>query len=548
MLHQKVLPMLCYLSTTGSNNTGTGFNALYNNTTGTNNFAAGSAALYNNISGSANIAIGSAALYNNIIRSSLVAIGDSALYNNGIGAIYSFHGTANTAIGSKTLFANTTGRSNTATGHLALTDNTTGFGNTATGSEALEANDTGYYNTGIGYGALTANAGDENTAAGALALVANTTGDLNVAVGSQALAYSIAGSANTAIGSRTMLENTTGNYNTATGNNALYNNTTGLGNTANGRSAGSYNNNNSFCTFLGYDADQSVTTDFTNSMALGNTSRITASNQVRIGNSSITSIGGYAGWTNLSDGRYKKNIQQNVPGLEFIRQLKPVTYTLDITGVENFLRKENNQDMSKNTAAADKNEAAIMQKNIAAKEKIIYTGFIAQDVEAAAKKIDYDFSGVDKPQDENGLYGIRYAEFVVPLVKAVQELSAENDELKKRLEKIEALLAANTNTSAGAQATVLNSPLGAGTSSLAQNIPNPFKNSTIINYQLPKQYSSAKMMITDKAGNILKEIDITGSGKGNIKIDASTLAAGTYQYTLIVDGKILNSKQMVIIK
>ena len=49
------------------------------------------------------------------------------------------------------------------------------------------------------------------------------------------------------------------------------------------------------------------------------------------------------------------------------------------------------------------------------------TGFIAQEVEAAAKKVGFDFDGVSTPENETDLYGIRYAEFVVPLVKAMQE-------------------------------------------------------------------------------------------------------------------------------
>ncbi|MFB1004269.1 MAG: hypothetical protein QMC70_09065, partial [Bacteroidia bacterium] len=51
----------------------------------------------------------------------------------------------------------------------------------------------------------------------------------------------------------------------------------------------------------------------------------------------------------------------------------------------------------------------------------VRTGFIAQEVEAAAQKIGFDFDGVSTPQNETDLYGIRYAEFVVPLVKAIQE-------------------------------------------------------------------------------------------------------------------------------
>jgi hypothetical protein len=56
---------------------------------------------------------------------------------------------------------------------------------------------------------------------------------------------------------------------------------------------------------------------------------------------------------------------------------------------------------------------------------------LAQDVEKAAKDLNYDFSGVDAPKNDKDLYALRYAEFVVPLVKAVQELSQQNDECSK---------------------------------------------------------------------------------------------------------------------
>ena len=56
------------------------------------------------------------------------------------------------------------------------------------------------------------------------------------------------------------------------------------------------------------------------------------------------------------------------------------------------------------------------------KENIVYSGFLAQEVEATAKHLGYDFSGVDKPKNDKDFYGLRYAEFVVPLVKAVQEM------------------------------------------------------------------------------------------------------------------------------
>jgi uncharacterized small protein (DUF1192 family) len=72
-------------------------------------------------------------------------------------------------------------------------------------------------------------------------------------------------------------------------------------------------------------------------------------------------------------------------------------------------------------------------------EKNRFSGFRAQEVEKAAREIGYSFSGVDKPEDPNGLYGLCYAEFTVPLVKAVQEqqqqisiLQQENETLKQQ--------------------------------------------------------------------------------------------------------------------
>jgi hypothetical protein len=68
----------------------------------------------------------------------------------------------------------------------------------------------------------------------------------------------------------------------------------------------------------------------------------------------------------------------------------------------------------------------------------VTTGFLAQEVEAAAKSIGFDFSGVDSPKNENDMYGLRYAEFVVPLVKAVQELNSQNEAQQITIENLKA--------------------------------------------------------------------------------------------------------------
>jgi hypothetical protein len=55
-------------------------------------------------------------------------------------------------------------------------------------------------------------------------------------------------------------------------------------------------------------------------------------------------------------------------------------------------------------------------------------------------------------------------------------------------------------------------------------------------------------MITDKNGKTLKLVNVSGAGKGKVNVDASTLAAGAYNYSLLIDGKLIGTKQMVLAK
>ncbi len=383
-----------------------------------------------NTYGYANTAIGNAALFSNVTGTDLVAVGDSALFNQGSGLA------GNTALGSKALRFNSGGYLNTATGTHALTSNTGGYYNTAGGAYALYNNVNGIGNTSTGSYALYSNIfGGYNTAAGHLALTQNTNGDFNTATGAWALNSNIIGIENTATGTMALNFNKE-SYNTAVGAYVLYNTNFSQYNTAIGYRAGDTYNNGYNNVFVGANTDVNGTGYF-NVVAVGQGTVIGGSNTARFGNSATVSYGGWAGWTNVSDGRYKRNIQENVPGLAFINKLRPVTYNLDATSLDAFLHQNNNNEMK--GASMKVYENALKEK-----EKIVYTGFVAQEVEAAAKELGFDFSGVDKPKSENDTYGLRYAEFVVPLVKAVQEQQLiiekqqkQIEELLKRLEAVE---------------------------------------------------------------------------------------------------------------
>jgi hypothetical protein len=576
------------LNKTGNRNTGIGYEALKNNISGNYNTADGISALGNNTTGSYNTANGFFSLALNTTANDNTAYGSNTLENN-------TNGSGNTAIGLGALRLNTTGSSNCAFGKNALYSNA-GSGNIAVGYEALK-NNTSSYNIAVGTSALKSiTNGLSNIAIGTGACIYATnlygaiaigdstlsksqTGNGNLAIGGRALYENTIGTGNVTVGASGLHRNTTGSYNTTIGVQTLVNNTKGSGNAAIGYlampgatgdnncavgysslhmdSAGSgnigigyYTNGNHHaiienCTMVGFSSG-GIDGSFENSSCFGYSAQFTASDQVRIGHTFVSSIGGYKDWSKISDGRYKKNIKEDVKGIDFIRLLKPVTYNLDVSGLNNFLGNKDSANSTRRIAA----------------EKEIESGFIAQDVEAAAKKIGYNFSGVDKPKNEHDLYSLRYAEFVVPLVKAVQELDVENTQLKSTLSYVLAQLSDIKNQlndlkasqqQCCAQCISNNQNTDAQTislsqASLEQNSPNPFNSTTVIRYYIPSSIKQASLVITTTSGQTLKSILLNDRGSGQITISSGALAAGNYLFILIFDGKTTAAKQMTLTK
>ena len=407
----------------------------------------------------------------------------------------------------------------------------TGSGNSFMGAYSGYLNTSGHDNTGIGY----------------FSLYNNAITYQNTAVGSLSLFTLYGGYYNTAIGFSALFNNATGFYNTAVGAQALEL-TESSGNTAIGERAGAIYENGWGCTFVGQQ-NWANANGYAYSMSLGYNARITASYQTRIGDATTTSIGGYASWTKISDSRVKKDVKEDVPGLSFINKLKPVTYHLDMNQIDAFMNPDKDKYPVRETA---KEEALAKETGYNAKGSILETGFLAQDVENAAKELGYDFSGVDVPKNEKDMYGLRYAEFVVPLVKAVQELSQQNDALKKEMDELKALM--NTWNSAQPQTETPSSLLKSAVaesntqhaSHLEQNVPNPFLEKTVIQFHVSPSVKQAEIRITSLNGTLVKSIAIALPDQNQITIYGGSLSAGNYLYSLITDGKVVDSKQMTL--
>lgn len=401
-------------------NTAIGINTLKLNATGDGNTASGANALMSNLSGNSNTAIGANSLERNVSGNSNIGIGYSALHDSETGNM-------NTAIGTSVMYYNTTGSNNTAIGAAALINNQSGNGNSAIGQYALRWNVTGDHNSAFGRLALSENiSGQTNTAAGFAAMGMNQSGNNNTAVGNVSLHSNLSGNANTAIGS-SALYNTVGGNNTGVGNSALIANTIGTNNTA-----------------LGNGANTSMGT-ISNATVVGNAAVVNASNKVRLGNTSVAIVEGQVPYFNPSDARFKNDVMENVPGLDFILKLRPVTYHFDTVKFERHLTQNFADSVKIDNSKVRKDEA-------------LRTGFLAQEVAQAADAIGYEFDGLHRPDDSNltDNYSLAYGQFVVPLVKSVQEQQQEIERLKaenvllrtvsqsqqKRIDAIEARLSA----------------------------------------------------------------------------------------------------------
>ena len=340
--------------------------------------------------------------------------GNSVFIGENAGVVDDLTDNKNTYIGANAGMNSITGRQNVAIGANSLHDDVFSRNNVAIGYEsAFKANDA---NQNVAIGAFTLHenkTGINNVAIGFSALYNGLNNNSCIAIGYDALSGSFGTFDNVAIGNEALTATGAGEKNVGLGSNTLFRNTSGNLNTAIGYYAGAKTTLSDSCLFLGALAStNAIGSNYDNSIAIGTKATVTASHQTRIGTPAMVSIGGYQDWTNLSDQRFKTDIKENVPGLDFILRLKPVTYKLDLGRLNTFLGRETEK-------------SGISQQ--------VHTGFLAQEVEEVTKDIHYNFSGIDKPQNDKDHYGLRYATFVVPLVKSVQELSEENQQLRAEL-------------------------------------------------------------------------------------------------------------------
>lgn len=264
-----------------------------------------------------------------------------------------------------------------------------------------------------------------------------------------------------------------------------------------------------------------------------------------------------------SDERVKKNINSIENSIEKLKKLKSVSY--NFTGVE----EDNTKDITTNIIGGVEKSIFKPQNNKKNYGRTYY-GFLAQDVQKLFPDLVY--------KDSAGILGVDYIGMIPLLVNALNEqeitIATQNEkivDLESRLSKLEN----NSNNSSaqriGANGTTTetttlsypkldqNTPNPLNTSTitetntlsypiLEQNTPNPFNTSTTIGFYLPNSIMSANIYIYDMNGGQLKNYSINERGKGFVTINGSEFKAGMYLYALIADGKVTDTKRMILTK
>ena len=233
---------------------------------------------------------------------------------------------------------------------------------------------------------------------------------------------------------------------------------------------------------------------------------------------------GGGSWAVLSDRRLKDDVNDYTDGLEEILKINTVKFKYNDNVIQNKKKKE-------------------------------YVGIIAQEINEIAPYMIEEGPVNEAFVKSSGEYmQVDPSAFTYMLINAVQEQQELIDAQNEKIDAMAALLNEVTtkieNGDFGSN-TVIDAELNGLSSEIqiAQNRPNPFREYTEIDYFLPVGTNSAKLNVYDQKGALVKVVDLSASaGNGTVRLKANDIASGIYSYNLIVDGKNIETKQMIISK
>ena len=140
-------------------------------------------------------------------------------------------------------------------------------------------------------------------------------------------------------------------------------------------------------------------------------------------------------------------------------------------------------------------------------------------------------------ESQEGDLCINYTEMIPLLVQSVNELRAQ-------VVSLQGAQTYNVRARNGSETGVGSNALDVP--ALEQNDPNPFTQTTVVRYTLPESVKSAFLYIYDLNGTQVDQKTLQSRGKSSVTLEAGNLAPGMYLYALVADGKVIDTKRMII--
>jgi hypothetical protein len=273
-----------------------------------------------------------------------------------------------------------------------------------------------------------------------------------------------------------------------------------------------------------------------------------------------TTNGYYAGvfdgnvWTSgsyiTSDRKMKKNIQDVSNAMDIINQLKPKNYeyltdgkytSLNLPkGIHYGLIAQDLEQVLPNLVREAPREIRISVPDEAVKP-------IAGDGKPSASAASaLALQAPAKPKvitETINIKAVNYDELIPIMIKAMQEQQKQIDDLKNLVKT----LSSTNQTSSAMGSDEASTKTAVSGAFLQQNAPNPFSQSTTIRFTLPASAKQGQLVIYDMNGGMIKSFTVSGS-QNQITMDKGSLTSGNYMYSLIVNGKKVDTKTMVLTK
>lgn len=180
-------------------------------------------------------------------------------------------------------------------------------------------------------------------------------------------------------------------------------------------------------------------------------------------------------------------------------------------------------------------------------------GFLAQELETVFPEMVTDVQHTEynktNPDENNtvNFKGVKYEQMIPVLTAAMQEQQTLIEQQQTEIEALKARLDAvtNTNTNNNSPAEKFGNLTAETKAVLFQNAPNPFREQTVIRYSLPEG-KLASIYVFDMNGRQVNSF--TGLDGQELIIEGSTLEAGMYFYSLVIDGAEVDVKRMILTK